>query len=56
MCKIIVKSDSKMVKKKDFISYFSLNKTLNFRLYEPQEGHIFLDDKNIQDLDPSWLR
>nr|QTW43701.1 ABCB10 [Eurytemora affinis] len=30
--------------------------SLLLRLYEPQEGHIFLDDKNIQDLDPSWLR
>lgn len=29
---------------------------LLLRLYDPNKGYVFIDDQNIQDLDPTWIR
>lgn len=29
---------------------------LLLRLYDPNKGFIFIDDQNIKDLDPTWIR
>lgn len=29
---------------------------LLLRLYDPSKGYVFIDDQNVKDLDPTWIR